>query len=81
MANLGTGVYPYTIYNLTDTEDLAAQFKELGYDTTAIHPNHATNWNRENVYSDFGFDRFLSIAYYKLAETLRGMVTEAATYD
>ena len=81
MANLGTGVYPYTIYNLTDTENLAAQFKGLGYDTTAIHPNHATNWNRENVYSDFGFDRFLSIADYQGAETLRGMVTDAATYD
>ena len=81
MANLGTGVYPYTIYNLTDTENLAAQFKALGYDTTAIHPNHATNWNRENVYSDFGFDRFLSIADYQGAETLRGMVTDAATYD
>lgn len=26
-----------------------------------MHPNHATNWNRENVYKDFGFDQFLSI--------------------
>ena len=43
------------------TENLAEQFKSLGYSTTAMHPNHATNWNRENVYKDFGFDQFLSI--------------------
>lgn len=81
MSNLGSGVYPYTIYNLTDAENLAAQFKELGYDTTAMHPNHATNWNRENVYEDFGFDRFLSIEDFEGADTLRGMVTDRATYD
>ena len=59
MAFLGTGTYPYTIYDLTRTETLSQQFKDLGYDTTAIHPNHGTNWNRENVYSAFGFDNFL----------------------
>lgn len=81
MANLGSGVYPYTIYDLSKAENLAAQFKSLGYDTTAMHPNHATNWNRENVYKQFGFDRFLSIGDFEGAETLRGMVTDRATYD
>ncbi len=81
MSNLGTGVYPYTIYNLMDAENLAGQFKDLGYDTVAMHPNHATNWNRENVYEDFGFDDFLAIEDFQDAETLRGMVTDRATYD
>lgn len=81
MAYLGNGVYPYTIYNLSQTENLAQQFKDLGYSTTAIHPNHGTNWNRENVYGDFGFDEFLTIEDYRDAETLRGMVTDRATYD
>jgi len=81
MAYLGSGVYPYTTYDLTDTENLAAQFKSLGYYTTAMHPNHGTNWNRENVYKDFGFDRFLTINDFQNAETLRGMVTDKATYD
>ncbi|OUP10520.1 LTA synthase family protein [Collinsella sp. An2] len=81
MAYLGQGVYPYTIYNLTQTENLAAQFKELGYTTTAMHPNHGTNWNRENVYNDFGFDEFLTIDDFDGADTLRGMVTDEATYD
>lgn len=81
MAYLGSGVYPYTSYDLTDTENLAAQFKSLGYYTTAMHPNHGTNWNRENVYKDFGFDQFLTINDFQNAETLRGMVTDRATYD
>ena len=81
MASLGSGVYPYTIYDLQETENLAGQFKELGYTTTAMHPNHATNWNRENVYAGFGFDEFLSIEDFQGSETLRGMVTDAATYD
>ena len=81
MAYLGNGVYPYTIYNLTHAENLAKQFGDLGYATTAMHPNHATNWNRENVYADFGFDNFLSIEDFEGADTLRGMVTDEATYD
>lgn len=81
MAFLGQGVYPYTIYNLTHAENLAQQFSDLGYTTTAMHPNHATNWNRENVYNDFGFDQFLSIEDFQGADTLRGMVTDDATYD
>ena len=81
MAYLGSGVYPYTTYDLTDTENLASQFKSLGYYTTAMHPNHGTNWNRENVYKDFGFDQFLTINDFEGAETLRGMVTDKSTYD
>lgn len=81
MAYLGTGTYPYTIYDLTRTESLAQQFKEMGYTTTAIHPNHGTNWNRENVYGAFDFDSFLTIQDFQDAEKLRGMVTDAATYD
>lgn len=81
MSYLGSGVYPYTIYDLLETKNLAEQFKDLGYTTTAMHPNHGTNWNRENVYAGFGFDRFLTINDFQNAEKLRGMVSDAATYD
>lgn len=81
MAMLGSGVYPYTIYDLRETENLASQFKGMGYHTVAMHPNHATNWNRENVYGGFGFDEFLAIQDFQGSDTLRGMVTDEATYD
>ena len=81
MAYLGAGVYPYMTYNLAPTENLARQFKKLGYRAVAMHPNHATNWNRENVFADMGFDEFLSIEDFAGADELCGKVTDAATYD
>ena len=81
MAYLGSGVYPYTTYELSDVENLAQQFSDLGYSTVAMHPNHATNWNRENAYAELGFDEFLDIDDFEDADTLRDMVTDQATYD
>lgn len=81
MSYLGSGVYPYTIYDLAESNNLAEQFKDLGYTTIAMHPNHGTNWNRENVYAGFGFDQFLTINDFQSADKLRGMVTDEATYD
>ncbi len=81
MAYLGSGVYPFMTYNLAPTENLARQFKKLGYHAVAMHPNHATNWNRENVFADMGFDEFLSIKDFANAQELCGKVTDAATYN
>lgn len=77
---IGSGVYPYQSYNLEDAPSLARTFKGLGYDTCAMHPNLATNWNRENAYQSLGFDEFLSIDDFQGAETICGKVTDAATY-
>lgn len=81
MANFGPGVYPYTVYDLSRAEGLPRQFSALGYATTAMHPQIGTNWNRVNAYSDLGFDRFLTIEDFEGSDTLRGHVTDRATYD
>ena len=81
MANLGDGVYPYMLYDLGETDNLAAYFNALGYDTTAIHPADATNWRRDTVYSQLGFDEFLDVTAFDGADTLRGFTTDKATYD
>lgn len=81
MANFGPGVYPYTVYNLTQTENLARFFSDLGYSTLAMHPQLGTNWNRVNAYRDLGFDEFLTYEDFGGADTLRGHVTDRATYD
>ncbi len=78
---IGSGVYPYQSYNLDAAPSLARTFKELGYATSAMHPNLATNWNRENAYESLGFDAFYDIDDFAGAETLCGKVTDAATYD
>jgi phosphoglycerol transferase MdoB-like AlkP superfamily enzyme len=81
MAFLGNGVYPYMVYDLQGVDSLASQLGALGYTTTAMHPNYATNWNRDVVYPDLGFDSFLDISDFVGAERIRGKVSDAATYD
>ncbi len=81
MAHMGTGVYPYVLYDLEGADSLASYFKGLGYGTCAIHPNEASNWRRSLVYDQLGFDDFASIEDFEGADTLRGLVTDAATYD
>lgn len=81
MAFMGSGVYPYMIYDMNGVENLAGTFKGLGYRTTAMHPNLATNWMRDEVYPTFGFDQFLDITDFTGAERYRNMVSDAATYD
>lgn len=81
MAFMGSGVYPYMVYDMAGVPNMAASFKAQGYDTIAMHPNLATNWDRNLVYPSFGFDRFLDINDFSGAEKLRNMVSDAATYD
>ncbi len=78
---LGTGIYPYTLYNLTGVENLASYFGDLGYTTSAIHPAVATNWQRDKIYAQFGFDAFYDIESFQDAQTRRDLVTDAETYD
>ncbi len=58
---IGVGKYPYSVYDLSHVDALAGQFKQMGYATCAIHPNYATNWNRDKIYPHMGFDQYLSI--------------------
>lgn len=81
LAYVGDGKYPYSLYDLSESPSLARQFSELGYQTTAMHPNYATNWNRDRVYEALGFDGFLDIDDFAGAETYHSGVSDAATYD
>ena len=81
LSYVGDGKYPYSLYDLSDAPSLARQFSELGYSTTAMHPNYATNWNRDRVYEALGFDEFLSIDDFEGAERFHSGVSDAATYD
>ncbi len=77
----GQGVYPYTLYNMEGIENLAGYLSGLGYETSAIHPNLATNWNRDLVYSAMGFDNFYVLDDFEDAERIRSFVSDAATYE
>ena len=81
LAYVGDGKYPYSLYSLTDVSSLPRQLAELGYETTAMHPNLATNWSRDKVYPALGFDEFLDIEDFEGAPGFHSGVTDGATYD
>lgn len=81
MGHLGGGVYPYVLYDLDGTESLVSYFSSLGYATHAIHPAESTNWRRDRIYAQLGFDTFADISSFDEADTLRDLVTDRATYD
>ena len=79
---LGSNKYPYTQWDFTNVNCMPRQFERLGYQTTAIHPNLGTNWDRERVYRQMGFDKFLTIDDFDGAETYHnGYVSDRATYQ
>ncbi|MEY8460894.1 LTA synthase family protein [Eggerthellaceae bacterium 24-137] len=79
--NMGGGVYPYVLYDLDGTDNLASYFHGLGYDTHAIHPAEASNWRRDRIYEQLGFDTFDDITTMQNADTFRDLVTDRATYE
>ena len=81
MAFVGPGKYPYNLYDLSRCAALPQQMRQLGYATHAIHPNLASNWKRDKVYEQFGFDEFLDIEDFEGAPEFHSGVTDAATYD
>ena len=80
MAFIGSGVYPYETYNM-NIDNLVSQLKEQGYDTHAIHPAAGSNWNRDGVYSAFGFDTFDDEATFTGATRFRNRIDDASTYS
>lgn len=60
----GPGEYPYkTLLKDTTCESMAYILKNLGYSATAMHNNDGTFYNRNNVFANLGFDRYVSIEY------------------
>ena len=79
---IGAGKYPYSMYDLSNIDALPKQLSSEGFKTVAIHPAVKGNWNRGSVYSEMGFDKFLSIDDFdKDVEKFHFGVSDKATYD
>ena len=81
LAFLGTAKYPFAMYDLRPFPSLAKDLRLTGYATIGIHPNVASNWNRDRAYTELGFDEFLTIDDFEGAETFHDHVSDAATYE
>ena len=63
------------------TESLVTALKDQGYYALAMHPYPGSNWNRNQVYENFGFDELLEQDYYEGCGTLRTYVSDRADYE
>ncbi len=81
IAFVGTGKYPYQLYDLSDVDSLPRQLAGLGYATHAIHPQLGGNWNRETVYREMGFETFSTIEDFEGEPFFHAGNTDRSTYD
>ncbi len=76
----GAGEYPYnTVLKSTAVEAIPQILRQYGYTSTAIHNNTGTFYNRNLVFANMGFDRFIPIEYmYDLETTPNNWAKDAA---
>ena len=72
---------PYQLYVQPGAPSLAAQMNALGYETVAMHPYHASGWNRRAVYRSFGFDRMLFLDDFQELTYMRTYATDRSNYE
>ena len=69
MDHFGTGEYPYRSILHKKTCDSAAYWlKNEGYEASVIHNNNASFYDRDYVFSNLGFDNFISIENMEVRE-------------
>lgn len=61
-AFFGTGEYPYrSILQNHTCDSMAYWLSDLGYETSVIHNNNASFYDRNHVFANLGFDNFITI--------------------
>ncbi len=80
LAFLPQGSVAYQQYVKQATPALPAHLKELGYQTVAMHPYHATGWERNRVYPLLGFDDMYFLDDFSHIEELRKYADDATCY-
>ena len=82
MANLNSSSVPYQSFIKSKTYGLPSKMKQLGYQTLAMHPHEAANWDRDKAYTWMDFDRFHSIEDWSKEnkEIIRWCVSDSGAY-
>jgi len=81
MAFCPAGYYPYQQAIKAPLNSMVSQMEKYGYTTYSMHPEIATNWNREYVYKYYGFDTSLWKEDFEGAEWVHRGASDAATYE
>lgn len=75
-----SGVMPFQNYVKKGTYNWAEHLEENGYHSIFMHPVDGNGWNRDNVYSLFGFDEEHYIEDYENCETIRYYISDSSNY-
>lgn len=66
----GTGEYPYrSVLQNKTCDSVAYWLKEFSYETSVIHNNNASFYDRDHVFSNLGFDNFITIENMNVKST------------
>lgn len=78
---LPVGSKPYQQYITSEQTSIVSTLEASGYDSVAIHPGKRSAWNRDKVYPQLGFDRFIAAQdFTEERELLRGYTNDASCY-
>lgn len=80
-AMLPVGYYPYQQGIFAPLPSMISQMKKYGYTTVSMHPELATNWNRDSVYTYLGFDQSYWKEDFQNPEMVHKRISDAATYE
>ncbi len=73
--------FPYTDLITKNTPSLFTLFKNNQYLTTVIHPYYGSFYNRNNVYKNFGLDKFISLEQMLDAKKAGPFVSDKYFFD
>ncbi|MCM1089414.1 MAG: LTA synthase family protein [Muribaculum sp.] len=79
-AFLPVNYYPYQQGIRKPLNSLVSQMKKYGYTAYSMHPEAATNWNRDKVYRYYGFDESFWREDFEGAERIHSGVSDEETY-
>lgn len=78
---LSPAVVPYQSQVQHDMPSLARVLENQGYETMAMHPSGENAWNRNHVYSCFGFDEFVHQGVWEVPyEYIRDFISDECNF-
>ncbi len=81
MLFLQDGVTPYASFMNRPTHSICSLFNQQGYRSVAIHPYIRTFWERDTVYPNMGFDKFISMDDFDDPEIVRTFISDQSCFE
>ena len=81
MAFLPSSTIGFHLYVRGGLPSVASELKESGYSTLAVHPYRGTNYRRNIVYPQIGFDTYLTRTEFQDAEYIRSFISDQCMAD